>query len=166
MNSALFFIAPLFILVLLAVYINTKFSSTNNIYNNTPHNPEPFPPTSLLFSAYTSGTVLFTLYGKIHVNIYARLYDISSGKIVASFFVRQSESISFLFPIGTYSLKYTYGFVWFGTDLMFGDNSYFFQSKNNLIFSEIDSFTKGHVVNLANSSLSDSYFVNINHSSF
>ena len=86
----------------------------------------PFPATGELYhnSKYVSDRSAITIDAS--ASIIATYFKIYSGKThVASFWVNAGDKITIELPPGNYTLKEAVGPVWFGEDIMFGDEGYY-----------------------------------------
>jgi hypothetical protein len=72
----------------------------------------------------------------------------TSGPIIFTAFIRSGEQFIFPILVGSYTIKFAAGTVWYGTKLLFGQNTQYSQLKLPLIFEIEENQLKGHSVSL------------------
>lgn len=65
-----------------------------------------------------------------------------------AFYLKAGKQVSFNVPIGVYKLYYATGKDFYGTELLFGDNTQYFSSDELLTFYSDSEYYRGHTITL------------------
>lgn len=127
-----------------SMYITLVISSfAVYLFISIPRTPELKP-----VNMPTNGYVFQDHRGLISENSSAGIYILTSGEdatvikiedaytkaVLMTFFVRPGRSIEYTIPSGTYIIKVASGPIWYGRDLLFGDETYASQLEGFQVF--------------------------------
>lgn len=130
MRICLFFIA--IILIASAVFLALNLSKTRPAASSPPPSPSVCVPPSSgeIFHTTFSSSGLSVPIGAIGPGYYhVKLKDHTSQQEVLSFFLHGKNTVNFNVNYGTYDLYFAHGDVWFGPDLLFGNDTEYMMAK-------------------------------------
>lgn len=140
LRISLFLLAFLLIFPLITLVFNlSEMKPTISSLSPTPPSPSVcIPPSSgeIFHSSFVSPDLSIP-FGAIGPGYYyVKLKDHSSQKEVLSFFIHGKNTVNFNVSSGTYDLYFAHGDVWYGNDLLFGDDTEYMMAKSPISISQ------------------------------
>jgi DnaJ domain len=77
-----------------------------------------------------------------------RLENWNTGTKIIEVFVRDGEQVNIKIPLGRYRMKYVSGSEWYGSKLLFGSQTQYFEASQQLHFQQKGNALMGHTVEL------------------
>lgn len=107
------------------------------------------PPSSrvLLNTTGKSGIAPFSVQTNEVGYYLIKLVEIQTGKIV-EIFTRADQNRKFEIPLGTYKLRYAFGYTWYGREHLFGSGTIYTESDSILKFEKVGTQVRGYTVTL------------------
>ena len=118
---------------------------------STRNQPLPTPPNGQeFFSTNTSErqAPLEIITKGDQVNYLVKLVESETNREVLKFFIRAGMSVKIQMPLGTYTLRYATGKNWFGSTLLFGEDTVRYQADTQFEFVKTAEGYKGFTVEL------------------
>jgi hypothetical protein len=129
------------------------FSTPRAASTPTPFNhPVVAFPSSGSYKAYTNkalgpGLQITTPPGDLN-SYYCKLVNVVTGQTEMVMFVEGGQTAEFRVPIGSYRLKYAYGFSWYGPQYLFGPGTVCVEAETIVQFSIQGDQYLGHSIEL------------------
>ncbi len=136
----LFFVAILLISsVIFLVFNLTKTKSAELSASPPPTSPSIcIPPSSgeIFHTVFLSPSPTVPVGAIGDGYYYVKLKDHTSQKEVLSFFLHGKNTVNFNVDVGTYDLYFAHGDVWYGEDLLFGDDTEYMMAESPIVISQ------------------------------
>lgn len=114
--------------------------------------PLPLPSNGYMFKSLTHSDIMapfrIETAKEDNTNYYIKLKNDKSGVDEICFFVRAGKDVDIDVPIGTYKLYYACGSEWYGEKLLFGDDTQYFKSDDDLEFYIDGNYVEGCSITL------------------
>ncbi len=81
-------------------------------------------------------------------NYFVKIEEYSSGRDIATVFVRSGQSVDIDVPLGSYRLKYAAGSTWYGESYLFGPSTAYSKADERFDFSIVGNQVSGYTVEL------------------
>lgn len=115
----------------------------------TPIPTAPIPANGKIFRTNGKDRVApFTVETSGNYHHYIKLRDAKTGASIIEFFVQKGRSFTVNVPLGTFELVYASGEKWYGTDLMFGEDTQYVKADKLFDFTQSDGYYNGWTVEL------------------
>ncbi len=129
--------------------LDNTFKSQTDSGTRSFKEPELPPPPSGVVGGTLEGSAPFLIrpsHGGGHYLV--KLEDWSTGKDVASIFVRSGSPIEVKVPLGTYRVKYASGEKWYGFKHLFGPQTAYYKADSLFYFKQNGNYVEGYEVTL------------------
>jgi outer membrane protein assembly factor BamE (lipoprotein component of BamABCDE complex) len=81
-------------------------------------------------------------------NYFVKLTEWTTGRIVATVFIRGGQSVDFKMPLGSYKMKYAAGATWYGESELFGPDTSYSEADSRFDFEDNGNQFSGYTVEL------------------
>jgi curved DNA-binding protein CbpA len=90
----------------------------------------------------------FEIETNSYVNYYVKIVDYFTNELVQTIFIRSGKTIKVKVPLGTYTVKYATGSIWYGEDLLFGPYTMYYKADAKLTFEVTGNRVNGYKMEL------------------
>lgn len=90
----------------------------------------------------------FTIKTSHGDNYFVKLKDVYSNSTVIDIFIRGGQTVETKVPLGTYKIVYASGDKWYGEKHLFGKNTSYSKTDQNLNFTQTYNGVSGYTISL------------------